>query len=75
LPLGKGNKLIGKTLVDSKLRETTGASIVAISRSGKMLANPTPQTVLTKGDVIGMIGEDEQITKAKDILRSETASG
>jgi K+/H+ antiporter YhaU regulatory subunit KhtT len=40
-----------------------------------MLANPTPQTVLTKGDVIGMIGEDEQITKAKDILRSETASG
>ena len=74
LPLGKGNKLIGKTLVDSKLRETTGASIVAISRSGKMLANPTPQTVLTKGDVIGMIGEDEQITKAKQILAVQTAN-
>lgn len=73
LPLGEGNKVVGKTLVDSKLRETTGASIVAISRGGKIIANPPPQTVLTNGDVIGMIGEDGQIEKAKDILLSKTA--
>jgi len=68
LPLSDANKLVGKTLVDSKLRETTGASIVAISRGGKMIANPTPQTVLMKGDVVGMIGEDRQIDTAKKIL-------
>ena len=68
LPLSDDNELIGKTLVDSKLRETTGASIVAISRGGKMIANPTPQTVLMKGDVIGMIGEDEQLEKARRLL-------
>jgi len=68
LPLGDGNELIGKTLVDSKLRETTGASIVAISRGGKIMANPTPQTVLVKGDVLGMIGEDGQIKEAEQTL-------
>lgn len=72
LPLSDGNQLIGKTLVDSKLRETTGASIVAISRDGKMIANPTPQTVLTEGDVVGMIGEDVQIKKAKEILAPDS---
>jgi K+/H+ antiporter YhaU regulatory subunit KhtT len=39
-----------------------------------MLANPTPQTVLTTGDLIGLIGADEQITKAKQILAVQTTS-
>jgi len=68
LNLSDDNELVGKTLVASKLRETTGASIVAISRDGKIIANPTPQTKLMKGDVIGMIGDDEQIGKAETIL-------
>ena len=68
IPLGKNSELIGKTLIGAKLREQTGASIVAISRSAKLLANPEPQTVLMKDDVIGMIGSDEQMDKAKKIL-------
>ncbi|MGD9588187.1 MAG: cation:proton antiporter [Pyrinomonadaceae bacterium] len=72
LPLSAENELVGKTLVASKLRETTGASIVAISREGKILANPTPQTVLKKGDVIGMIGDEEHIEMARAILAGES---
>jgi len=68
IPLGDNSELIGKTLVDAKLRELTGASIVAISRAAKLLANPEPNTVLMKCDVIGIIGSDEQIDKAKKIL-------
>lgn len=72
LPLSDKNGLVGKSLIDSKLRENTGASIVAISRDGEMIANPPPNTVLATGDVIGMIGEDEQIKKAKEILAPQT---
>lgn len=68
LPLGETSDIVGKTLIDSKLRELTGSSIVAISRNGKMIANPAPKAVLMKGDIIGMIGEDEHIQKAKTIL-------
>lgn len=68
LPLGEDSELIGKTLIDAKIRVLTGASIVAISRSNKVIANPKSQTVFTKGDVVGLIGSDEQIAKAKEIL-------
>jgi len=68
VPLAENSELIGKTLVDAKLRERSGASIVAISRASKLIANPEPQTVLMNSDVIGMIGSDEQTDNARKIL-------
>lgn len=68
ISLGDNSELLGKTLVDAKLRERTGASIVAISRAAKLLPNPEPQTILKKGDRIGLIGSDAQIDNAKKIL-------
>lgn len=68
VPLGENSELFEKTLVDAKLRERTGASIVAISRASKLIANPKSQTVLMKSDLIGMIGSDEQLDKAKKLL-------
>lgn len=71
LRLQEGSKLSGKTLVDSKIRETSGASIVAISRTSGLMSNPSPQTKLKTGDVIGLIGDDDQLKKAAVILGSE----
>lgn len=71
LPLYETSELIGKTLIDAKVREVTGASIVAISRANKMIANPKSQTVFIKGDVIGLIGSDEQIERARGIFVGE----
>ncbi len=71
LCLNEGSKLSGKTLVDSKIRETSGASIVAISRPSGLMSNPSPQTKLKSGDVIGLIGDEEQLKKAAEILGAE----
>lgn len=71
LRLQEGSKLSGKTLVDSKIRETSGASIVAISRTSGLMSNPSPQTKLKAGDVIGLIGDEEQLKKAAEILGAE----
>jgi len=71
LCLNEGSKLSGKTLVDSKIRETSGASIVAISRPSGLMSNPSPQTKLKTGDVIGLIGDEEQLGKAAEILGAE----
>ena len=68
LTIAAGSPINGKTLVDSKLREETGVSVVAISRKGELITNPRPQTVLKDGDMIGVIGEDDQIEKAKKAL-------
>lgn len=71
LCLHEGSKLSGKTLVDSKIRETSGASIVAISRNSGLISNPSPQTKLRIGDAIGLIGDDDQLRKAAEILSAE----
>ena len=63
------SRLIGKTLVESKLREKTGVSIVAISRAGEVRSNPKPDNVLLEGDAIGLIGSDSQVDAAKSILK------
>jgi CPA2 family monovalent cation:H+ antiporter-2 len=70
LPVSAESSLKRKTLIDSKLREETGVSVVAISRKGELITNPKPQTILLEGDVVGVIGEDEQIEKAKKALAS-----
>jgi CPA2 family monovalent cation:H+ antiporter-2 len=70
LTVAEGSLLQGKTLIDSKLREETGVSVVALSRKGELITNPKPQTVLLATDVVGVIGEDEQIEKAKKALSS-----
>ncbi|MEZ5421807.1 MAG: cation:proton antiporter [Pyrinomonadaceae bacterium] len=68
LSLHDDSDLIGKTLIDAKLRELTGASVVAILRNGKLIGNPPARTVLKKGDVIGLIGSDDDIEKARAVF-------
>lgn len=69
LTVENGNSLIGKPLADSKMRERSGASIVAISRPDGLISNPSPQTRLKAGDVLGMIGDDEQLKKAAELVQ------
>ncbi len=75
VPLGDDSGLVGKTLTEAKLRELTGASVVAISRSNNLIANPQPQTVLMKDDVLGLIGSDENVDQAKHILADPNGTG
>jgi K+/H+ antiporter YhaU regulatory subunit KhtT len=50
------------------LRERTGASIVAIYRDGKHIANPSPDLTFAANDVIILLGEEPQLAAAKGAL-------
>lgn len=52
---------IGRLIADTPLPDTVGASLVAIIRAGSYRFNPHPDTVLTAGDVLLMLGETEVI--------------
>jgi CPA2 family monovalent cation:H+ antiporter-2 len=69
-----GNALVGKRIADANLRARTGASIIALSREGQMIANPKSMTVFQAGDRIGLIGEQEEIEVAERLL-SDSAPG
>ncbi len=68
MDLHDGSPLIGSSLAEADIRARTGASVVAILREEKMIANPKSHTVFSVGDRIGVIGEPEQIERVGQLI-------
>jgi len=51
--------LVGKNLADSRIREMTECSIVAIKSDGAMTINPDPQMEIRQGAELILVGTDE----------------
>lgn len=65
-----GSNLIGKNLIDSRLRQDFGVIIVAIKKqsAGEMIFNPTPTEKLDVDDVIVTLGKREDQVRMNEIL-------
>ena len=72
--LADTSPLAGLTLAEADVRRLTGASVVAIVRNGEVVTNPAPDTHLAAGDLLGLIGSDEQLRNAGDRLQAVTIS-
>jgi monovalent cation:H+ antiporter-2, CPA2 family len=59
-----------KTLREFRLRERSGASVVAIYREGHHIANPSPDLELQEHDVLVLLGGKDELAAAKTILLS-----
>ncbi|MBP7630811.1 MAG: potassium channel protein [Acidimicrobiales bacterium] len=58
----EGSSLVGKTLRDTHLRDETGALVLALRRrDGSFETNPSPDEVITDGEVIIAIGTQEEL--------------
>jgi CPA2 family monovalent cation:H+ antiporter-2 len=51
----------GKSIAESAIRSTTGASVVAITRNGRMIPNPGAQDRLEPGDRVAVLGTPHQL--------------
>lgn len=52
----------GKRLKDSGIHERFGLTVVRVTRtSGETIFNPTPETLLVSGDVVHVLGTDDQL--------------
>ncbi len=58
----------GRTLGDTRARTRTGASVVALVRGDSVLASPGPDTPLSAGDVLVVIGTESGIAGVQRIL-------
>ncbi|MFC4359829.1 cation:proton antiporter regulatory subunit [Halobium salinum] len=52
--------IAGKTLAESGVRQRTGATVIAIQRSGEAITNPGADTRVEPGDTLIVIGSREQ---------------
>lgn len=63
MTVGSGCKFVGERLMDSNLRHKYGVNVVIINRGSRIIPIPDGRTRLFPGDVIGVIGTDEQLGK------------
>ena len=61
MTVGAGCRFVGERLADSNLRHRFGVNVVSIQRGQKVIPIPGGNNRLFTGDVIGVIGTDEQL--------------
>jgi monovalent cation:H+ antiporter-2, CPA2 family len=60
--------LVGRTLAEANVRAQTGASVIALVRDRQVQANPKSSTLFMTGDLIGLIGDPDQIASATELI-------
>lgn len=68
LPAVSGGE--GRSIGQLRLRELTGASVVSVQRADTAdpIANPGPALRFAAGDRVMLVGDDESLTRAEEIL-------
>lgn len=67
--IGPRSSLVGKSLIDSKLRVSFGVIVIAIKPVvGDMIFNPNADQVLSAGDVLVIIGKRNDLLRLNKIL-------
>ena len=72
--LHERSELVGHTLADSRLRERTGASVVAVLRGDTAIPNPPIETVFAAGDTLLLIGDDAQTEAARKVVEGDAGT-
>jgi CPA2 family monovalent cation:H+ antiporter-2 len=70
LELDPASPLAGLALAQSDIRARSGASVVALLRDGKLMANPKSAVQLLAGDRVGVIGDPAQIEAARRMIEN-----
>jgi TrkA domain protein len=68
LTVASGPRYDGRTLGATALRTRTGASVVAVMRAGQVHPSPSPDFMLTAGDLLVVVGTTEGLDGAAKIL-------
>lgn len=67
------SSLIGKTLFELRLREKFGINIASIERGNIKINLPQKEERIFPGDVVDVIGTDDQLDSFKDMLKLSSA--
>lgn len=70
IDVGPSATFVGDRLKNTGLRKNYGVSISSIQRGQKRIPLPSGDTRIFPGDILGVIGTDEQIKKLNDDLES-----
>ena len=64
--LEEGNPLIGRSIIESHIRDEAHCIVMGIKRGEDYLMNPEPQEVLEQDDIVIVAGETERLKQFVD---------
>lgn len=71
IKVGFGSPLLGEQLGQSQLRKQYGVNVASIQRGGETIMVPGAEARLFPGDVLGIIGTEEEIQNVIPILEKQ----
>lgn len=74
IKLNAFSPFIGKTLMESKIREMYGVNIASIERDGLVITVPDRYERLYPNDIISVIGTDSQLIEFADYVEKSSAN-
>jgi len=69
LEVAPGSAACGRSIAELRIRELTGATVLAVVREGRVIANPPPDEVLRAGDVLLVFGSAEARERLERLLK------
>lgn len=66
---------VGRTLAEMDLRKATGATVIAIVRSGEAVKNPGPDFTIRPDDILVLLGSHEELDRAVNLLTRAPEEG
>ena len=64
----EGAWIAGRSLIDADLRRRTGATLVAFTRESATAVHPSPGDVLQAGDILTLVGSEQQLAAARTLV-------
>lgn len=58
--------LIGRTIVESGIRDKAACLVIGIERGETSIKNPPPTTVFEEGDIVWIVGEHEKVLRLSE---------
>lgn len=71
MQVGLGCEFVGQRLMDSNLRKRYGVNIASIQRGTSTIPVPNGDTRIFPGDILGVIGNDEQLQRLLPVVEAE----
>jgi Trk K+ transport system NAD-binding subunit len=67
LPVRRGSRLAGSTLVESGIGELAGTNVIGVWRRGEFETPPDPEATLTAGTVLLVTGSEAQLRQLRQL--------
>jgi monovalent cation:H+ antiporter-2, CPA2 family len=64
-PILPNSPVVGKNLIEANIRANVGASVIALIRGEQVIPNPGADIKLLEGDMVGIIGNSQQLVAAE----------